>query len=93
MSAPSELGRLYTTVREFAGGRSRSKYIIGFPSQGRIEIGSCDYTYLEVKTQTIETDDSYEETAIYLVELGVVIEIEPIPYNLELFQDGNVQRM
>ncbi len=75
------------------GEEFQSEYTINFSSRKRIKIGQCEYAYLEVTKQYAWSGDGDEETVIYLAELGVLIEIEPIPYNLDLLRNGNIKRL
>ncbi len=72
------------------GEEYKTDYNIGFSPAKHIAIGGCGYSYLEVKKEYLWPDHQDEETIIYLIELGLLIEIDPIPYNLQILEDGRI---
>lgn len=79
--------------KTFDGEEFQSEYTVNFSSQKRLNIGQCEYTFLEVTKQYAWPDDGDEETVIFLTELGVLIETDPIPYNLGLLRNGSIERL
>jgi hypothetical protein len=75
------------------GKEYQTEYTISILSEDQIAIGGCTYTFLTVKKQYVWSDDEDEEVVMYLRELGLLVETDPIPYNLGLLANGKLLRL